>query len=157
MASQKCVRLSLKEKNSLDNLLKHLVDKKIITKAYADEGRKIFGIQIGGGGGKDGIHANVNTNNTDTQPELPTVQSQVIRDVAQVGVQGMEMIRNAQPQGGNGGSKSDNNVINAQINNTQVVLQGIGQGRSAAELALFNPDPTIRAWGLEELKKQKFR
>ena len=86
MSFQKCARLSLQEKNSLEILLKHLVDRKVITKAYADEGRKIFGIQIGGGSEKEGIHANVNTNNADTQA-APMDQSQVIKDISKSGAQ----------------------------------------------------------------------
>ena len=159
MDFQKCNKLSSDEKKSFDAILKHLVNQNMIDKTFADEGRKIFGIQIGGGSSAEGIHANLNTNNTSAKgPEFVEGMDpdQIIRDVAVAATNGMQIIRNA-PSGGSGGSGGDgrnNNVVNAQVNNTQIVLQGIGQGRSAAELALFNPDPTIRAWGMEEYRKE---
>ena len=160
MAFHKCDKLSLHEKNSFNDILKHLVKENMIDNTFANVGRKIFGIQVGGGAGKDGIHANLNTDDiaqNTTSGSVEQDQEQLIREVATTGARGMELLMSTpSPSGGSsgsGGSGQGDNVVNAQINNTQIVLQGIGQGRSAAELALFNHDPAIRAWGLEELKK----
>jgi len=164
MDFQKCNKLSLREKKSFNTILKHLVNQKMIDETFANEGRKIFGIQVGGGSSAEGIHANLNTNTSAKGPEFVEGMdpNQLIRDVAVAATEGMQLIRNASSSGsggmgGSGGSGADsqsNNIVNAQVNNMQVVLSGIGQGRSAAELALFNPDPAIRAWGLQEISRQ---
>ena len=142
MDFQKCNKLSLREKKSFNTILKHLVNQKMIDETFANEGRKIFGIQVGGGSSAEGIHANLNTNTSAKGPEFVEGMdpNQLIRDVAVAATEGMQLIRNASSSGsggmgGSGGSGADsqsNNIVNAQVNNMQVVLSGIGQGRSAA-------------------------
>ena len=169
MSFQKCTSLSLQEKNSLGDLLKRLVEKKVITKKYADEGRKIFGIQKGGGSAKSGVSSNMPT----STPNVQMNPSETPQSVAQATLNGISMITRAQPQpnmmssptpGGSGGSSGGNNITNndnravhSQVTNMQLTLAGIDRNMPPTQLALLSPDPAMRAWAMGMIQREAER